>query len=698
MIPWGCAKPPGLSDSEPLYTLWRFAGSNWLAGSNMNDMLELPHYKINSDPVLVKNSRVQGTALIPKFLEAYHTTGDSTSLSEHISSLLTDTSHENIWERKDLRWIRDAADDMVQKKAALMTSAHLGRVTDEPHWVSIIFDCREKPVVRYGDSFGSPIPEELAAACDWWLGQHTFTDITHAKLPMAKQEDGFSCGMLVDNSHHHFIDPTVSLSSPIHVANAGLEVFNKIAARGLEQSDAPILLLRRTARRAKFNFTSAPPSPASLPPPAPPVRPTAGKRPNGHPDAPTPNPSPQKHRLFKRQADNDDLGLLTVSGSDDSDDDDDNNSTDAEAPSTPPAAPRPAPRPAHPAKPAAAAKVKLTAFFKVETAEEKAVHLEKDAREYREHAEEVQLRELEITRGKKAKARADGNERTRQYRDRIRAAKIADGYVPGTKRTRVDLLDDDPSLNPDPRLAELSWSKHRATKAAQKLPANHENVLEEAFFREAYIIRDYAIPAALCVNTDQIQLVYQQGSGSTWTQRGAKQVATVGQEEKRAFTLVPLILASSVLLPMQSVFMGKTDMSCPSPKTFRYEEAVAQGYVTMPSKSTTYWSTLHTMQDLVNDIITPYKMKIDLGLPSSQMSIRNIDCWSAFEMCRVRDWNRSQAPLTSPEALAVLHELRTTNLVLHAALTQEHLVDDGDDGDDPYSEVDVYDDCQRHPS
>jgi hypothetical protein len=52
---------------------------------------------------------------------------------------------------------------------------------------------------------------------------------------MAKQEDGFSCGMLVDNSHHHFINPTVSLSSPIHVANARLEVFNKIAARGLEQ-------------------------------------------------------------------------------------------------------------------------------------------------------------------------------------------------------------------------------------------------------------------------------------------------------------------------------------------------------------------------------------------------------------------------------------------------------------------------------
>ncbi|KAJ7729874.1 hypothetical protein B0H14DRAFT_3518181 [Mycena olivaceomarginata] len=26
MVPWGCTKPPGLSDSEPFHTLWRFVG------------------------------------------------------------------------------------------------------------------------------------------------------------------------------------------------------------------------------------------------------------------------------------------------------------------------------------------------------------------------------------------------------------------------------------------------------------------------------------------------------------------------------------------------------------------------------------------------------------------------------------------------------------------------------------------------
>jgi DDE superfamily endonuclease len=192
----------------------------------------------------------------------------------------------------------------------------------------------------------------------------------------------------------------------------------------------------------------------------------------------------------------------------------------------------------------------------------------------------------------------------------------------------------------------LGWSERRATKAAQKLPADHEKVLEEAFFREAHIIRDYAIPADLRVNTDQTQLVYQQGSGSTWTKRGAKQVATVGQEEKRAFTLVPSISASGVLLPTQAVFMGKTNMSCPSSKALRYDEAIALGYVTVPSMTASYWSTQRTMQDLVNDIIAPYfeAKKIELGLLSSQKSIYNIDCWSVHKSKEFLAWMKKHHP------------------------------------------------------
>ncbi|KAJ6530632.1 hypothetical protein B0H19DRAFT_1082364 [Mycena capillaripes] len=55
--------------------------------------------------------------------------------------------------------------------------------------------------------------------------------------------------------------------------------------------------------------------------------------------------------------------------------------------------------------------------------------------------------------------------------------------------------------------------------------------------------------------------------------------------------------------------------------------------------------------------------------------------------------------LPSPEALAGLRDLRTTNPALHAALSQTTETDptseapDNGEGDDPYQVVDVYDDC-----
>jgi hypothetical protein len=114
-------------------------------------------------------------------------------------------------------------------------------------------------------------------------------------------------------------------------------------------------------------------------------------------------------------------------------------------------------------------------------------------------------------------------------------------------------------------LCNLGWSERCSTRAAQKLPDNVEQVLSDSFLRQSSIIRDYAIPAALRVNTDQTQTNYQMGGKRTWNKKGEKQVSTMGMDEKRAFTLVPSISASGELLPMQTIFHGRTSASCLSP-------------------------------------------------------------------------------------------------------------------------------------
>lgn len=192
----------------------------------------------------------------------------------------------------------------------------------------------------------------------------------------------------------------------------------------------------------------------------------------------------------------------------------------------------------------------------------------------------------------------------------------------------------------------MKWSERRTTRAAQKLPTNYEDILHDAFLREAFVIRDHAIPAELRVNTDQTQTVYQQGTKTTWNKKGVKQVAVVGHDEKRAFTLVPSISASGELLSMQAIYQGKSSVSCPSPSSERYEEAKKLGLQIKFSKTNTYWSTQQTMKELVDEVIKPYfeKKKADLGLPPEQCSIWKIDCWSVHKSKEFLDWMKGTHP------------------------------------------------------
>ncbi|KAJ7924786.1 hypothetical protein B0H13DRAFT_2315120 [Mycena leptocephala] len=110
--------------------------------------------------------------------------------------------------------------------------------------------------------------------------------------------------------------------------------------------------------------------------------------------------------------------------------------------------------------------------------------------------------------------------------------------------------------------------------------------------------------------------------------------------QMRAFTLVPSISASGVMLGMQGVFNGKKRVSCPSEAATRYDEAIALGYQMLPSKTATYWANHDTLHRLVDDIIAPYfeATKAEPGLPSSQVSVWLIDSSSYFSPAAVPVW------------------------------------------------------------
>ena len=72
-------------------------------------------------------------------------------------------------------------------------------------------------------------------------------------------------------------------------------------------------------------------------------------------------------------------------------------------------------------------------------------------------------------------------------------------------------------------------------------------------------MKEEDIPAALYVNTDQMQAVYVQGLNLTWTQTSSAQVSVIGEDEKWAITAVVSISNSGVLLPFQAIYMGKSN-------------------------------------------------------------------------------------------------------------------------------------------
>jgi hypothetical protein len=63
---------------------------------------------------------------------------------------------------------------------------------------------------------------------------------------------------------------------------------------------------------------------------------------------------------------------------------------------------------------------------------------------------------------------------------------------------------------------QLNWSECKATQAVQKIPEDWEEKCEKSFLRKAYSIKEYDIPSALYVNSDQTQVVYAPGDKMTY--------------------------------------------------------------------------------------------------------------------------------------------------------------------------------------
>jgi hypothetical protein len=168
-----------------------------------------------------------------------------------------------------------------------------------------------------------------------------------------------------------------------------------------------------------------------------------------------------------------------------------------------------------------------------------------------------------------------------------------------------------------------------------------DDLCRELFLRVAVTAHDRGIKnPAFFTNIDQTNVVFQSSTSSTFEEKGSKQVAVVGKEEKRAFTTLIGITGIGDLLGFQSIYSGKTSRSLPQRSSLLYEEALSLGIMFEFSKTDTYWSTLELMCKYVTEILVPYwtKQKELVGAPPDQECILLLDVWTVHWSIAFRTW------------------------------------------------------------
>ena len=116
----------------------------------------------------------------------------------------------------------------------------------------------------------------------------------------------------------------------------------------------------------------------------------------------------------------------------------------------------------------------------------------------------------------------------------------------------------------------LDWTFRKATRAAQKMPGNWEDLCKKSFFCKAYTIKEHDIPAELYVNSDQTQVMYAPGNKMMWADTGAKQVSLTNTDGKCTFKVMVSVSNDGTLLPFQAIYQGKTMRSCPASSSPHY--------------------------------------------------------------------------------------------------------------------------------
>lgn len=189
---------PGNPSVETLTTY--MIPNEWLTNIHEAQLLELLRRDLQQTPQK-EGTNIEDVFFVTLLCDAYENRGH----------YLLDWHWKWLWEKGD------TYANGTWKEAATIT------ITGGNHWVAIVLDF-ENASVRYGDSMGGKLTEDMKTAIEWWTFTHSSQKFMHQSLPIARQRDVHSCGLMAWNALAAYLCESVTLVDPSNMAVERLQV------------------------------------------------------------------------------------------------------------------------------------------------------------------------------------------------------------------------------------------------------------------------------------------------------------------------------------------------------------------------------------------------------------------------------------------------------------------------------------------
>ena len=170
----------------------------------------------------------------------------------------------------------------------------------------------------------------------------------------------------------------------------------------------------------------------------------------------------------------------------------------------------------------------------------------------------------------------------------------------------------------------------KGTRAARSLPPDFESVKKTFLLRVIWTVCTHSVPPELFFNADETGVKFFPVRGTTWGVKGSKQVDVENVDDKRQFTVTPIVSATgSIAGPVQVVWQGKTKACCPKESIQKeFQKQLSHFY------SPTHWSTPDTVRHLVGTLWKEHVLPVMLRMQLNPIEQKWVLLWDVYSSHR----------------------------------------------------------------